>query len=1576
MATVDFNASHRRRLRLFVALLLPLTLALLCAVPSRAEAYTDNASTVSCVTQVKDESTGKESEVVNKVGDYTSIESAMNAATDAANKSGCVRVVISLSGDWYMNTYKSGDSKLEIPEGKNFEYQLNGHMIDRCREKDKVFDASGNGMIFYLHKNATLTVKGSDGTVAGGSEIEHGGYLSETYSGTAAFWRSDSNRKDVTIKGGLLTGGRSNDKGGGGAICAYDSGGHINLENVTIAGNAAVTYTFIGYYGQGGAVSLYDDSCSLTMDNSTIKWNASEDQGGGVYVNSANLTDGGRCSIELKNGSSIDHNYAKGNGGGISSVGITTTISLSGGSKISSNSAGGNGGGVSSTLTDQQSLYAHSDATSITLDGRSTIGDNYAAGNGGGISIDDAEPTVGTTTYGVRKVTVRGNSYISGNKAGGCGGGLYLRVDKGSSSTHPSVSSYGVIVTLGESDATGDITGGYIWGNQANTGGGIYATGDYKHQLSMIGSEVSNNQTTGSSADGGGIYAAIGMDISLDYGSKISSNTAGAHGGGIYSAKALDLILDGESSIESNAANNGDGGGLLLHGTSKVNLRYKSSIRNNTCSQTGGGINVASDATSCELTSAYDDGSADGTGLIEGNTARGGSTDGEGGGVAFFASASISNIIVRNNRCEKSTSCGGGIYVYNCTVNVTNCTVTGNSVASSQGGGIGVKRETSKVVLGGKVVVSSNTNASGEASNVYVNEPNGASKEDIEGDKSNLPNSRIAVSATTPLTKGSSIGLQHWSDAQCADKGATYHPVSVRGEKFTADTSYFFADDNLWTVDVVNDELVLRKPTAHTVTAYGAQEEPTTFQAAEGKTVELDSSDYEKTTSYTTSDGQQKTATWKIDYWALALPDGTEQVLTPSKKGVASFTMPAGDVTVRAHYASPVAGVVIRLSENTNWSEVVSGGSASLAGIEVARGDGVWLKVTDGGASISARKASTKTETGIKPYASVTYTVKFTSVFLAENNLYGDKDQLVDFRQVSSTADDVSGSWMMDKKVSVDKYGNTSVTFTVVYNNPFVTLSFDAGEGTAVENVDVYSGRSVGELPTSAREGYVFAGWQDEDGSVVTALSSFTADSKLTAVWEEVVPGQRQMLFYIGDTLTYERYVTVGEKTIKPKVRHQDGYTFSGWAYKDGTLFDFDEVVPEGEGPIVLYAVFTPEEYTVTFDKADGSQTETATVNYGEHIAKPADPVREGYDFQGWALPDGSLIDFDTYTVTGNVTLTAQWTVHVCVVTFTGEGIEPFTQNVVYGEMPQVPEAPSRDRYLFRGWYSDAEFTKLFDFSEPVKADTTAYVKWTALIDVTLDPANGEDVQVWTIRKGGKLGTLPTPTWKGHAFEGWYLGDEMVTEDTIFTEDATITARWSLEEYTVSFDTAGGSAVKSQLVSYGETAEKPADPALDGFKFDGWVLKDGTAYDFATPVESDLTLYAQWSTSGDDPAVACLVIFDSAGGSDVASQTVMMGACATEPEAPTRDGYTFAGWLLEGEAYDFSTPVTASITLTASWEAVPEPEPQPEPEPEPEPESEPETLPGTGDVSGLCAVVSGLTGVAAILTGAVRRRRR
>ena len=136
--------------------------------------------------------------------------------------------------------------------------------------------------------------------------------------------------------------------------------------------------------------------------------------------------------------------------------------------------------------------------------------------------------------------------------------------------------------------------------------------------------------------------------------------------------------------------------------------------------------------------------------------------------------------------------------------------------------------------------------------------------------------------------------------------------------------------------------------------------------------------------------------------------------------------------------------------------------------------------------------------------------------------------------------------------------------------------------------------------------------------------------------------------------------------------------------------------------------------------------------------------------------------------------------------------------------------------------------------------------------------------------------------------------------------------------YTVSFDSDGGSAVEEQKVAAGEKATEPEDPTKEGFTFDSWAKEDGTAFDFDTAINADITLKAKWT---ENTPATYTVTFDSDGGSAVEAQTVTAGGTATKPADPTKEGFTFGGWWKDDAEFDFNSPISSDITLTAKWTA-------------------------------------------------------
>ena len=134
------------------------------------------------------------------------------------------------------------------------------------------------------------------------------------------------------------------------------------------------------------------------------------------------------------------------------------------------------------------------------------------------------------------------------------------------------------------------------------------------------------------------------------------------------------------------------------------------------------------------------------------------------------------------------------------------------------------------------------------------------------------------------------------------------------------------------------------------------------------------------------------------------------------------------------------------------------------------------------------------------------------------------------------------------------------------------------------------------------------------------------------------------------------------------------------------------------------------------------------------------------------------------------------------------------------------------------------------------------------------------------------------------------------------------------QDLVVSFNTGGGSTVRSQNISYYEKVSRPSNPSRSGYRFITWNL-NGVEYDFNSPVTTNITLDAVW-----EKIDSFTVTFNSNGGTNVSKQTVFKGNYASRPSSPERTGYLFSHWTLNGQTYNFNTPVTEDIVLTAVWD--------------------------------------------------------
>ena len=178
------------------------------------------------------------------------------------------------------------------------------------------------------------------------------------------------------------------------------------------------------------------------------------------------------------------------------------------------------------------------------------------------------------------------------------------------------------------------------------------------------------------------------------------------------------------------------------------------------------------------------------------------------------------------------------------------------------------------------------------------------------------------------------------------------------------------------------------------------------------------------------------------------------------------------------------------------------------------------------------------------------------------------------------------------------------------------------------------------------------------------------------------------------------------------------------------------------------------------------------------------------------------------------------------------------TQIVQTGEKAIEPDVPSRQGYQFTDWYLDD--TK-YDFAAPVTGDMTLTAKWTAKsYTITFDTNGGSDIGHITQDYGTQITAPADPTREGYTFIGW----DKAIPATMPAGDMTITAQWRINQYTITFDTDGGSEIAPITQDYGTQITAPADPTREGYTFIGW----DKAIPATMPAES-ITITAQWKDS-------------------------------------------------------------------------------------------------------------------------------
>ena len=361
-----------------------------------------------------------------------------------------------------------------------------------------------------------------------------------------------------------------------------------------------------------------------------------------------------------------------------------------------------------------------------------------------------------------------------------------------------------------------------------------------------------------------------------------------------------------------------------------------------------------------------------------------------------------------------------------------------------------------------------------------------------------------------------------------------------------------------------------------------------------------------------------------------------------------------------------------------------------------------------------------------------------------------------------------------------------------------------------------------------------------------------------------------------------------------------DTDTYFIWLGSDGKLYAPGDRVPADVTALTVQ--WTAPTYTVTLNAGDGTINNGNVTSYtygvGATLPTADDLTYTGYTFKGWYDNEnltGSPVTAIGGTETGNKEYWAKWEINQYAITFDTNGgseIAPITQD--YGTAITAPADPTREGYTFKGW--DKEIPKTM----PAE-NMTVKAQWEInQYTITFDTNGGSEIAPITQDYGTAITAPADPTRKGYTFKGW---DKEIPK-TMPAENITVKAQWEINQYTITFDTNGGSEIAPITQNYGTAITAPADPTRKGYTFKGWDKEIPETM----PAEN-MTVKAQWEIN------QYTITFDTNGGSEIAPITQNYGTKITTPADPTRKGYTFKGWDKEIP----ETMPAENITITARW---------------------------------------------------------
>ena len=356
-----------------------------------------------------------------------------------------------------------------------------------------------------------------------------------------------------------------------------------------------------------------------------------------------------------------------------------------------------------------------------------------------------------------------------------------------------------------------------------------------------------------------------------------------------------------------------------------------------------------------------------------------------------------------------------------------------------------------------------------------------------------------------------------------------------------------------------------------------------------------------------------------------------------------------------------------------------------------------------------------------------------------------------------------------------------------------------------------------------------------------------------------------------------------------------DGYSFVNWT-AGGTEVSKDNPYKfDLAANTALTANFQANKYPVVF-KNEGTEDKKYDLDFASEIKAPENPTKEGYTFLGWFADKTKFVEGATVPVNG-ITYEAKWQINQYTITFNTDGgseVAAITQD--YASAITAPENPTKTGYTFAGWDSEIPTTM------PAENKTITAIwqinQYTLSFD--LNDGDSEAIAEITADYNSDVTKPADPTRTGYTFAGW--SPEFTGK--VPAGDTTYEAQWTINQYTITFDTDGGSEVEPITQDYESAITAPENPSKTGYTFAGWDSEIPTTM----PAENK-TIKATWTINS-------YVVEYVVDGVVVKEESLEYGSAITAPANPSKPGWVFIGWESE---YKGTTVPDYNVTYTAQW---------------------------------------------------------